>query len=286
MEVMAPLFVLAMRSSSGGQLRAHRGLVAQARGHLAHESGDFRAGLDEAEDVVDQQQHVPVLVVPKVFGHRERRVGDPKRVTGRLVHLAEDHHHVRDSTPASFMFAIQLLAFAAALADAAEDADTVVMSDHVVNHFGEQDCLADAGTAEQARFAAALQGHEHIDGLDAGLEDLALARPLRQARWRPVYRAQFDICEFPATVDRSAEHVEHPRAYRLTDRDLERTAGVFNARTARQSLRGSHGNSADTMRIQLGPNLDQDLRLVTGAKQVVYRRQVAIEVRVNDAAAN
>ena len=40
------------------------------------------------------------------------------------------------------------------------------------------------------------------------------------------------------------------------------------------------------MRIQLRPNLDQDLCLITGAKQVVDWRQIVIETDVYNAAAN
>jgi hypothetical protein len=77
------------------QLRPHGRLIAQARGHLTHEPGDLHAGLDEAEDIVDQQQHVTLLVVAEILGHRQRRVADAKATARRLVHLAEDHHHVR-----------------------------------------------------------------------------------------------------------------------------------------------------------------------------------------------
>src|SRR3984957_3843586 len=122
-----------------------------------------------------------MLAVPKVFRHGERRMSHPKAGTGQLVHLPEDHHHVRQYAR-RLHFAIELLALATTLADAAEETDTIVMSDHVMNHFGEQDGLSHAGPAEQARFAATLQGHEHIDCLDAGFEDLALGRTLRQAR--------------------------------------------------------------------------------------------------------
>ncbi len=48
------------------------------------------AGLHEAEDVVDEQQHVLVLHVAEVLGHRQRRQGDAQADSRRLVHLAED----------------------------------------------------------------------------------------------------------------------------------------------------------------------------------------------------
>ena len=78
--------------------------------------------------------------------------------------------------------AIELFAFAAALADPAENAHPFLMPDHVVDHLGEQHRLADARAAEQARLAAALQRHEHIDGLDARLENLGFGGTLGQRR--------------------------------------------------------------------------------------------------------
>ena len=79
---------------------------------------------------------------------------------------------VLSSTPAACHLAIQFLCLAAALADAAEQADASILSDHVVDHLGDQHCLADAGAAEEPGFAAALERAQEIDRLDAGLEDL------------------------------------------------------------------------------------------------------------------
>src|SRR5665647_2705012 len=90
-----------------------------------------------------------------------------------LVHLPEDHHHVRQH--AGFLHrVVKLLAFTTPFANAAENAHALVMTDHVVDHFGQQHRLADTRSAEKSRLAAALQRHEHIYDLDAGLEDFRL----------------------------------------------------------------------------------------------------------------
>ncbi len=81
-----------------GQLRAHRGLIAQTGRHLPHQAGHFRAGLDEPENIVDQQQNITVLVVPKILGHGQRGVAHAEPAARRLVHLPEEHHHVRQNT--------------------------------------------------------------------------------------------------------------------------------------------------------------------------------------------
>jgi hypothetical protein len=54
------------------------------------------------------------------------------------------------------------------------------MADHVMNHFGQQNGLPDAGTTEESCLAAALERHEHVDRLDTGLEDLGLGGAVRQ----------------------------------------------------------------------------------------------------------
>ncbi len=150
----------------GGQRR----LVAEPRRQLAHQPGNFRAGLDEAENVVDQQQHVLARVVAKILGHGQGRVADAKARARRFVHLAE-HQHGLVEHARGLDLAVQFLAFAAALADAAEHADTLVVADDVVDQLRDQHGLADAGAAEQPALAAALQRSQHVDGFDAGLED-------------------------------------------------------------------------------------------------------------------
>ena len=50
---------------------------------------DLAASLDKAEDVVDEQQHILVFLIPEVFRHGQPRQSHPHTHTGRFVHLAE-----------------------------------------------------------------------------------------------------------------------------------------------------------------------------------------------------
>ena len=51
-----------------------------------------------------------------------------------------------------------------------------MLPSHVVNHFGEQYRLAHARPAQAGPlFAAAFQGHQHINDFDARLEDFRFA---------------------------------------------------------------------------------------------------------------
>ncbi len=88
----------------------------------------------------------------------------------RFVHLAEDQDRFVQHA-GGLDFAIQFLALAAALADSAEDADAAMMADGVVDQLRDQHRFADAGSAEQAALASALEWSQNVDGLDSGRED-------------------------------------------------------------------------------------------------------------------
>jgi hypothetical protein len=185
-------------------------------------------------------------------------MADAKTAARRLVHLTEDHHHARQDAGVLHL-AVELFAFAATLADAAEEADAGVVTDHVVDHLGEQHGLADARAAEQTRLAAALQRHQDIDELDPGLEDLGLGGAPRQG-WRgAMYGAPLDICGWRLAVDGVAEHVEHAPEDALAHRCHQRPAAVFHLHAAREPLRGCQADAAHMLGIQLRQHLDADL---------------------------
>ena len=75
---------LLQRTHVGGQCR----LITHGRRNTAEKCRHFRTGLREAEDVVDEEQHVLALVA-EMFGDGETRERDAHTRTRRLVHLAD-----------------------------------------------------------------------------------------------------------------------------------------------------------------------------------------------------
>ena len=146
-------------------LGLQRRLVADLRGHPPEQRRDLGAGLHEAEDVVDEQQHVLALVA-EVFGHRQARQRHAHARSGRLVHLAEDEHRLVEHARLLHLQP-QVVALARALADAAERRQAAVLLGEVVDQLLDQHGLADAGAAEQADLAALRVGREQVDDLDA-----------------------------------------------------------------------------------------------------------------------
>ena len=172
----------------GGQV----GLVAHGRRHAAQQRRHFRAGLREAENVVDEQQHVLAFFVAEVLRHGQAREAHAQTGAGRLGHLAVNQRHFRfppvlGIDDAGFLhLEPQVVALAGALAHAGEHRHAAVLHGDVVDQLHDDDGLADAGAAEQADLAAAQIGLEQVDDLDAGLEHLQLGGLLLEQRRRAV----------------------------------------------------------------------------------------------------
>ena len=128
-------------------------LVAHGRRHAAEQRRHLGAGLHEPEDVVDEQQHVLVLHVAEVLGHRQRRQRDAQAHARRLVHLAEDERGLLDDAGLLHLDR-EVGALTGALADAGEHRHATVVCGDPVDHLLDEHGLADAGAAEQADLAA------------------------------------------------------------------------------------------------------------------------------------
>ena len=186
----SPSLVDVMRSWSAPISVDERRLVTDGARHTTEKRGHFAAGLREAEDVVDEQEHVLAFFVAEVLGAGQRGERDARAGAGRLVHLAEDQGRLAEHGLAGLElrllhFEVEIVAFAGALTDAREAAHAAVRLGDVVDELHDEHGLADAGAAEEADFAALAVRGEQVDDLDAGLEDFdvrALIDEERRAR--------------------------------------------------------------------------------------------------------
>ena len=242
-------------------LGLQRRLVAHLRRHPAQERGDLGAGLHEAEDVVDEQQHVLAALVAEVLGHRQAGQRDAHARPGRLVHLAEDEHGLVDHARLGHLEP-EVVALARALAHAAEGRQAAVLLGEVVDELLDEHGLAHAGAAEQADLAALRVGREQVHDLDAGLEHLGRRGQFLDGRSRAVDRPALLDVERLALVDRVAEQVEDAPERDLADGDGDRAAGVDDLHTAGQAVGGVHRHRAHAVVAEVLLHLaDEDLAL-------------------------
>src|SRR4051794_17147358 len=129
-------------------LRRERRLVADGARHAAEQRRHLGARLDEAEDVVDEEQHVLALIA-EVLRHRQAREADAEARSRRLVHLAVAEGHLVDDLGLRHLEQ-QVVALARALADAGEDGDAAMLARDVVDQLLDQHRLADARAAEES----------------------------------------------------------------------------------------------------------------------------------------
>jgi hypothetical protein len=212
-------------------------------------------------------------------------VPNAEATAGRLIHLAENHHHVRQHACGSH-FAIKLLTFARALADATENAHPVMMPDHVVNHLGEQHGLADPRAAKQPGFSPPLERRKDVDDLDARFEHLRLRHAARERRRRAVNRPPLHVLQFAAAVDRIAEDVEHPRQRAFAHWRVQRPAGFFHHRAARQPLGRRQCNAAHAVSVALRDHFDDDLIVFPRTERRVDARRMMLELCLDHAPAH
>ena len=102
-EVMAPVEVFEIPLLESGKLRGQGGLVAEAGGELSHEPRNLLAGLDESENVIDEQQNILPFIIPEILRHRKRGMPDAETRARRFVHLPENHDSRAPSTPESLI---------------------------------------------------------------------------------------------------------------------------------------------------------------------------------------
>ena len=205
-----------------GDLAGQRRLVADPRRQPAEQPRHLAARLDEAIDIVDQQQHVLVRRVAEMLGDGERRQAGPPARAGRLVHLAEDERGAFEHAGLP-EFEQQLVPLARALADAGEHRDAGMALDRGADQLHDEHGLADPGAAEHRGLAAGDERREQIDHLDPGMENLARAALAIERRCRRMDRPAFDVRrQRRTTIHGLADRVEQPPEHRVADRRADR----------------------------------------------------------------
>ena len=242
-------------------LGRERGLIADGAGHAAEQGRDLGARLREAEDVVDEEEHVLPFLVAEVLGHGHAREADAQTRSRRLVHLAVDQRGLVDDARLVHLEP-EVVALAGALAHAGEDRVTAVLGGDVADQLHDDDRLADAGAAEEADLAALRVRLEEVDDLDPRLEDLGLRGLLGQCRRMTVDRqALLGMRNRAALVDRIAEDVDHAPEDLIAHRHGDRGAGVERLHPAHEAVGRAHGDTADDVVADVQGDLDHQVHV-------------------------
>eukprot|EP00123_Amoebidium_parasiticum_P007880 comp18430_c0_seq1/m.19678 comp18430_c0_seq1/g.19678 ORF comp18430_c0_seq1/g.19678 comp18430_c0_seq1/m.19678 type:complete len:536 (+) comp18430_c0_seq1:33-1640(+) len=269
-------------------VRGQGRLVTHGGGDTAEQGRHLRAGLGEAEDVVNEQQHVLTLVVTEVLGHRQTRQGHTGTGTGGLVHLAvhkgglgaglADLDHTRLDH-----LVVQIVTLACALTDTGEHGETTVGLGNVVDQLHNKHSLADTGTSEQTNLTTTSVGGKHVHDLDTGDEDLLLGGLLRELRGHVVDGQGHLGLNGAALVDGLTDDVDDAPKGGLTHGDADGRASILDLLAAYETLRTVHGNGAHGVLTQVLGDLEHEaLAILLQLESRQNGRQLAIELHVHD----
>src|SRR6266849_180714 len=163
-------------------------LVADGRRHAPEKCRYFGTRLHEAENVVDEEEHVQMLLIAKIFRDREAGETDAESCSRWFGHLTINqsgaglfriagNHHARflELDP-------QVIPFAGALAHARENGNASVLHGHVVNQFLNEHRLAHAGAPEEPDLSALQEGLDQVNDLNPGFEHFEVRGLIHQQR--------------------------------------------------------------------------------------------------------
>mmetsp|Transcript_8741 Transcript_8741/g.32960 ORF Transcript_8741/g.32960 Transcript_8741/m.32960 type:complete len:514 (-) Transcript_8741:27-1568(-) len=281
----------------GTHVRGKCRLVSHRGRNTSEQRRHFRTRLREAEDVVDEEEHVLALLVAEVLRDGKAGQGHAGARTRRLVHLSVHERglgalggvvRVVDLDDAAFHhLVVQVVALAGALSDAGEHGVATVVHGDVVDELHDDHGLADSGSSEEADLASLGVGREQVDDLDAGHENLGGLALLREGGRRRVDRRELVRGHGSALVDGLADDVDDAAKGRRADGHHDRVAGVLAGLSAHEALGGVHGDGAHRVLTQVLRDLEHEPRLALGdlhLQGVEDGRQLRVELNVHHGA--
>ncbi|GET89213.1 ATPase beta subunit, putative [Leishmania tarentolae] len=254
-----------------------RGLVAHGSRNAAQQRRHLGVRLCEAEDVVDEQQHVLALHVAEVLGHRQSGLRDARARTRGLVHLPVHKHALRITLQINHLrlhhLQVQVRALARALANTSKHRETTVALRHVVDQLHDDHSLPHTSTAEQADLATLAVGQNQVNHLDTSRQNRVLRGLIRQLRGLSVDRHAHLLANGAALVDRVAQHVEDAAQRLAAHRHRDVAASRHNLRLQLQQVRRLHRNAAARVRVQVLHDLQRQRLIAAKVLRHVQRRK-------------
>ena len=249
-------------------LGRERRLVADRARHAAEQRRDLGAGLDEAEDVVDEEEHVLALVA-EVLGHRQAGEADAQARSRRLVHLAVDERRPCRVTPDSVISSQRSLPSRVRSPTPGEDGDAAVLR--------ARRCGSAPGSAPSCR-APAPPKSPTLPPLTYGAIRSMTLMPVskisifgdrsREGRRLAMDRPALACLPAAGSLSSTGSPITFQSAAerRLADRNGDRLPGVDDVGAAREAVGRVHGHGADAVVAEV---------LLHLGDQVVRRRRPA-----------
>jgi len=155
----------------GTQIGGKGGLISDSGGNTSQKGGHLGAGLSETEDVVNEKEHILVLLISEVLGNSQTGETDTGSGTRGLVHLTV-HEGSLGAGAINFddtrldHFVVEIVTLTSTLADTSEHGETTMKLGDVVNQLHDKHGLADTGTTEESNLTTLGVGSQKVDNLN------------------------------------------------------------------------------------------------------------------------
>ena len=153
----------------------------------------------------------------------------------------------------------------------------------VVDKLHDEDGLTNAGTAEQTYLTALEVRRDKVNDLDTSLKDLVRSLLLLEFRSGTVDLPLFLGLGLRLIINRLAEQVEDTAKGLLSDRDLDRRAGIHSLHASYETVGGTHRNAAHDIVADMLSDLNDQLMTVVvdldGIKQIGQVVGVELDIK-------
>lgn len=225
------------------------GLVTHSGGDSSQQSTHLGVSLGETENIINEQQHVSVLLVSEVLGDGKSGKPDSGSSTGGLVHLSV---HKRGS--ASFFeinyfeflhFSIQIISLSGTFSHTGEYRVSSMMLSDVSNEFHNQHGLSDSCSSEKSDFSSSLVWGEKIYDLDTGDKEFLL-RGLVFKVWGLSVDGVVGLgVDWASLVDRFSNYVHNSAEGFWTYWDFDGVTSVLYTLSSNQTFGGVQSDGSD-----------------------------------------
>ena len=153
------------------QIGSEGWLVTHSGRNTTEQGRHLGAGLGESEDVVDEEQHILVLLISEVLSDGETGETDTGTGTWWLVHLTVHEGGLGawavnlDDTRVNHLV-VEIVTLTGALTDTGEDGETTVSLGDVVNQLHDKHSLSDTGTTEETNLTTLGVWSQKINNLN------------------------------------------------------------------------------------------------------------------------
>mmetsp|Transcript_38152 Transcript_38152/g.64102 ORF Transcript_38152/g.64102 Transcript_38152/m.64102 type:complete len:379 (-) Transcript_38152:39-1175(-) len=281
---------LLQTSQISGQSR----LVTDSGGDATQQSRHLRVGLGEAEDVVNEEQHVLSLEVTEVLGDGETGKTHARAGSWGLVHLAVHQSALGlrhlipelDHTGLDHL-SVEIVPLAGALPHTGEHGEPSVPLSDVVDELHNEHGLADTGATEKTNLATLLVGSQEIHDLDTGHQHLLSGTLISERGSLTMDGKEGLAIDGTKMIDGLANHVHNAAEGSTSHGNPDGRTGGNDTLSTGEALSGLHRNGAHGVLSEMLGNLEHDALVVAlHLERVQDVGQLTIELHVYDGTDN